>query len=287
MNKIVALLAFKDNYIWAIHSLEGSEIVVIDPGDAKPVLQYLKECKLTLSAILITHHHWDHSGGILKLRQHFPDITVYGSKNEKINGVNHPVQEGDKISLPAFDLTMRVLDIPGHTLGHVAYVSDKPALLFCGDTLFSCGCGRVFEGTPEQMVHSLNKLKQLPPQTLMYCGHEYTLANIAFAQLIEPHNKMLMKRLDQVKELRAQGLPSLPVTMAEEQQTNPFLRCDQPDVITAAQNYRDTQDNSAQNYRDTQDKNPRQNYQDSHHSDPAHSDPITIFTLLRQWKNQL
>ncbi len=255
MNKIIAIPAFKDNYIWAIHSLEGSQLVVVDPGSADPVLEYLQTNNLTLSAILVTHHHWDHSGGVVALLKQFPNIQVYGPANEKVEGLTKGVKENDVISLEAHQLELRVIDIPGHTLGHIAFVGSS--LLFCGDTLFSCGCGRIFEGTPNQMYHSLEKIKNLSKNTLVYCGHEYTLANIAFAQTADPHNKALAKRLIDVQNLRAQNLPSLPVSLQMECETNPFLRCEAPEIVNAVQNY----------------------------SHAKLSSSIDIFAQLREWKN--
>lgn len=254
MNNIIALPAFKDNYIWTVHSLDGTEVIVIDPGDPKPVFDYLQKNKLKLRAILVTHHHWDHSGGVRALVDHFNSVEAFGPLKEKVDGITHFLKEGDEIHLPTFP-SFKVLDIPGHTLGHIAFFNEH--MLFCGDTLFSCGCGRVFEGSAEQMVTSLNKLKALPSQTQVYCGHEYTLANIAFAQQVEPHNIMLEKRRIFVEDLRQRGLPSLPVSLAEELATNPFLRCEEKDVIDSVQKY----------------------------AGITLDDPISVFAHLRQWKN--
>lgn len=255
MNKIIAIRAFKDNYIWTIHSLGGSDIVVVDPGDADPVISYLHENNFNLEAILLTHHHWDHSGGILPLVRKYPHIKAYGPKGEKVDGINHFVAEGDEITLPKVNIKLKVIDIPGHTLGHIAFVDKN--MLFCGDTLFSCGCGKIFEGTPEQMFRSLEKIKNLPKSIMIYCGHEYTLSNIAFAQTVDPNNKMLEKKLYFVKKL-AINHPSLPVSLESELQTNPFLRCDNPAIIASVQN----------------------------HCGFQLDNPIAVFTHLRQWKNQ-
>ena len=256
MNNIIALPAFKDNYIWALHSLDGTEVIVVDPVDPKVVFDYLQKNKLKLSAILVTHHHWDHSGGVRALVDHFDSVSAYGPIGEKVDGIKHFVSEGDEIVFPSFQLTLKVLEIPGHTLGHVAYFNED--ILFCGDTLFSCGCGRVFEGTAQQMVTSLNKLKALSPRTMMYCGHEYTLANIHFAQNVEPHNKALKNRRILVEDLRHRDLPSLPISMGEERKTNPFLRCEEPEVIDSVQKY----------------------------AKISLNDPISVFAHLRQWKNE-
>lgn len=224
MNHIVPIKAFKDNYIWVIHNAQ-SEIIVVDPGDPQVVLDYLSQHHLHLQAILLTHHHHDHSGGIVELCRHFPDLLVYGPAAEPVRGVNHRLQENASIHFPSFQLTFQILAIPGHTRGHIAYFA--PHILFCGDTLFSCGCGRLFEGTAAQMYHSLEKLKKLPLDTRIYCGHEYTRQNILFAQSMEPHNPLLQRRLSMVEHLLKQGLPSLPVLLADELAINPFLRCDQ------------------------------------------------------------
>ncbi|MGE3317739.1 MAG: hydroxyacylglutathione hydrolase [Candidatus Berkiella sp.] len=256
MNTIVAIPAFNDNYIWALHSLEGQQIIVVDPGDAAPVLNYLQANKLSLYAILITHHHADHSGGILPLKEHFPDARVFGPTNEFVAGVTDPVTEGNTLSFAPFGLTLSVLDIPGHTKGHIAFYNDE--ILFCGDTLFSCGCGRVFEGTPAQMLSSLEKLKQLPGHTLMYCGHEYTKANIAFAKVVDPANPELAKRLKQAEACLLKSQPTLPISLQSEFLTNPFLRVNTKEIIYAVQK----------------------------HCDLEQNDPVSIFSHLREWKNK-
>ena len=255
MSTIFGIKALKDNYIWAIHGSDNTQVVVVDPGEAKPVLDYLAQSTCTLAGILLTHHHWDHTNGVNELLQHFPTIPVYSSKIDKVPGATHLIQEGDQIVLAGLLYPVSVIAIPGHTLGHVAYLYGNH--LFCGDTLFSCGCGRIFEGTPTQMFYSLQKLKQLPLDTLIYCGHEYTLANIAFAQTIEPTNHLLEQRKHTVKNLRDKQLPSLPVTLDIELQTNPFLRCAEPHIISSAQ----------------------------HHATSKLTTPLEIFTHLREWKN--
>ncbi|MCS5711708.1 hydroxyacylglutathione hydrolase [Candidatus Berkiella aquae] len=256
MNNIIAIPAFKDNYIWAIHSLEGNKIIVVDPGDASPVLDYLQANKLSLHAILITHHHFDHSGGIKALQAQFPNIAVYGSKNEFTEGVTSTIEEGSQLYFPEFNLTLNVLDIPGHTKGHIAYYNEE--ILFCGDTLFSCGCGKIFEGTPSQMLQSLEKLKQLSAETMMYCGHEYTKANIAFAQTVDPTNAALAQRLAEVLKCEAQGRPTLPTKLKNEFACNPFLRVNTQEIILAVQK----------------------------HWNFEAIDPVTLFSHLREWKNQ-
>lgn len=233
MTKITALKALEDNYVWAIHGTDASHIIVIDPGEASPVLTYLKENNLTLDGILLTHHHWDHTNGVKILVKHFPNIPVYGSETDKVKGITKFIKEGDEIIFENLNSPIQILEIPGHTLGHVAYIYDNA--LFCGDTLFSAGMGKIFEGTAAQMHHSLEKLKKLPSDTLIYCAHEYTLANIKFAQMIDPKNKVLENRKLEVENLRKNHLPSLPVPLSTELQTNPFLRCEDADVLNALQ----------------------------------------------------
>jgi hydroxyacylglutathione hydrolase len=229
MYDIIPIPAFSDNYIWILHA--QGQAAVVDPGDAEPVLSYLEACGLQLHAILVTHHHSDHIGGVEKL-QAKTGAHVYAPAREKYTFAHQPVQQGDQISLPFLPLTLDVIDVPGHTLGHVAYYGAK--LLFCGDTLFSAGCGRLFEGTPAQMLESLNKLAALPADTALYCTHEYTEHNLKFARQLDPVNKALLARQIQVSSLRQQALPSLPSTLAIERDTNPFLRCETPAIQQAA-----------------------------------------------------
>ena len=197
--------------------------MVVDPGDAGPVFQLLEQSGLTLEAILITHHCHDHIDGVVELISKYP-VPVYAPAKEFYDFPHTPVADGDLITLAALDLKLTVMEVPGHTLGHVAYYSQP--LLFCGDTLFSCGCGRLHEGTAEQMHQSLQRLAQLPADTLVYCAHEYTLNNLAFALELEPDNLALQKRQQEVIELRTADKPSLPTTIGLELATNPFLRCD-------------------------------------------------------------
>jgi hydroxyacylglutathione hydrolase len=232
--KTIAVPAFKDNYVWLVINRENKFSIVIDPGDAAPVLHALKEDQARLAAILITHHHKDHSGGIQGILQHHI-VPVFGPANEEVNGVTHLVQDQQAIAIEAATLNFQVLSIPGHTRGHIAYYGHD--MLFCGDTLFTGGCGRLFEGTAEQMYASLMKLAALPDTTKVYCGHEYTEANLRFAQAVEPNNKFLLERIERVKILRAQNLPTVPSTILEEKQTNPFLRCEVVEVITAAEQH--------------------------------------------------
>jgi hydroxyacylglutathione hydrolase len=232
MLDIVPIPAFTDNYIWTLiapTSVDGvRRCVVVDPGDAAPVQAYLAAHTLELAAILVTHHHADHIGGIAELTT-ARDIPVYGPRSEAIVGVNHPLVEGDLVTLEALgDVGLRVIEIPGHTAGHIAFVADD--FVLCGDTLFAGGCGRLFEGTPAQMLASLRRLAALPEATGVYCTHEYTLSNLRFALTVEPENTALVERSFDERATRDRGEPTLPSTIAKERMTNPFLRCDQPAV---------------------------------------------------------
>jgi len=220
--EVQPISALKDNYIWVLVNKKNKTAIVVDPGEAPPVLEFLQKNDLSLLAIFITHHHWDHTNGIEEILN-FKKVPVYGSANEKITHLTHPLRELDIVSVPEFPLDFQVLEIPGHTVGHIAYYS--PGMLFCGDTLFSAGCGRLFEGTAEQMFISLQKLAALPDDTKVYCAHEYTLNNLRFAASVEANNQEIMNRISFVTALRDKNLPSLPSTMKEEKETNPFLRC--------------------------------------------------------------
>jgi len=227
--EVLPLPAFNDNYLWLIHN--GRDAVVVDPGDALVVERALAALNLKLAAILVTHHHADHIGGVVALKAQF-DIPVYGPRAEagKIEGLTHLLDDTDRVSIDALNLHFDVLAVPGHTLGHVAYYSARQDWLFCGDTLFAVGCGRLFEGTPAQMYASLQKLAQLPPQTHVFCAHEYTLSNLAFAHAVEPGNSAIAAEIERVKDLRAQRQPSVPSTISRERAINPFLRCDQTET---------------------------------------------------------
>ena len=229
---VLAVPAFNDNYLWLIH--DGRHAAVVDPGDAKPILAALAEHDLTLIAILLTHHHADHVGGVPALLAH-GRVPVFGPRHEDIAGVTDALGEGDAVHLPALDLTLTVLDVPGHTRGHIAYQSDEHGWLFCGDTLFAGGCGRLFEGTPAQMASSLDKLSALPGTTLVFCAHEYTLSNLRFALAVEPGNLALQKRYVLEQEKRAQNLATVPSNVDLERATNPFLRWRQPEIVRALQ----------------------------------------------------
>ena len=255
MLKLIPSPAFADNYIWVLH--DGQRALVVDPGDAAPVLQMLADHALQLESILVTHHHADHTGGVDALRI-ATGAKVYGPASEHIPGPYLPLREGD--IAPAMGLDFQVLDVPGHTAGHIAFyapdMNGRP-LLFCGDTLFSGGCGRLFEGTPAQMLASLDKLAALPTQTCVCCTHEYTLGNLRFALAVEPGNADLVVYHAACVKLRNGDQPTLPSSIAQELLINPFLRSRQAAVRAAALRF-----------------------------DPAARDDISVFAALRQWKNQ-
>ena len=227
---VLCIPAFRDNYIWLIHN--GTQAVVVDPGEAAPVLTALGKHGLALAAIVLTHRHDDHIGGVAALLQQFA-VPVFGPRNEKepIAGVTHLVAEGDTVTVPALPLRLKVLDTPGHTIGHIAYFAEAQRWLFCGDTLFAGGCGRLFEGSPQQMTESLAKFTALPDSTLVYCAHEYTLSNLQFALAVEPGNAALKARLADEQAKREKGQPTVPSTMALEKATNPFLRYRESAII--------------------------------------------------------
>jgi hydroxyacylglutathione hydrolase len=252
--RVLAVPAFNDNYLWLIHN--GVHAAVVDPGDAEPILAALSRHRLTLAAILLTHHHADHVGGVPQLLQH-TKVPVYGPRNEAIASVTVPLSEGERVVLPELPLQLSVLDVPGHTRGHIAYVAAEQGWLFCGDTLFAAGCGRLFEGTPAQMMASLGKLSALPPDTQVYCAHEYTMANLRFAQAVEPGNPALRQRIADEQAKRDRGQPTVPSSIGLELQTNPFLRYNEASVT---QTLRDNGRLDA----------------------PA---PVAAFAALREWKN--
>ena len=220
--------AFNDNYIWMLRQGEEKSVGIVDPGDARPVLERLARDALQLDTILITHHHPDHTGGIEQLLEAFPNANVIGPHSSRIASLKQRCGDGDTVS--ALGLDFEVLEIPGHTLDHIAFYLPPCAALeqgavFCGDTLFAGGCGRIFEGDPAMMHKSLAKLEGLPAATLVFCAHEYTLANLGFALAAEPDNIDLQERLATTRAMRAANRPSLPSTIALERRTNPFLRC--------------------------------------------------------------
>jgi hydroxyacylglutathione hydrolase len=254
MLTVLNVPAFQDNYLWVIH--DGSHAVVVDPGDARPVLAALSAHGLSLHAILLTHHHADHVGGVPELLQHFP-VPVYGPHGESIAQITHPLGEGDKLTIPELELTLSVLEVPGHTRGHIAYFAAAQPWLFCGDTLFAGGCGRLFEGTPEQMVNSLGKLASLPDSTEVYCAHEYTLSNLRFALEVDPGNEELHTRYAVEQAKRDQGLPTIPTSIGLEKMSNPFLRFRRPEIAERL-------------------------ISSGHLSS---REPIAVFAALREWKN--
>jgi hydroxyacylglutathione hydrolase len=244
--------AFQDNYVWTLRL--GNNAAVVDPGEAGPVLAYLRAHKLNLTAILNTHHHADHVGGNAELLEHYP-VPVYGPYDDRIPTVSDRVREGDKFTLPGFAIEFQVFEIPAHTRTHIAFYGD--GMLFCGDTLFACGCGRLFEGTPAQMHASLAKLAQLPGTARVYCGHEYTLSNIKFARAVEADNVELAAWEKTAAALRAKDEPTLPSTLERELRANPFMRCEEPGVIAAA----------------------------CRHAGRPLADPVSVLGALREWKN--
>ncbi|HQU49970.1 MAG TPA: hydroxyacylglutathione hydrolase [Casimicrobiaceae bacterium] len=258
MPQIIPLPAFTDNYVWAIR--EGDRAAVVDPGDAVPVRDWLRREGVALAAILVTHHHRDHTGGIVDLLRDAP-VPVIGPAREAIPGRTRAVAEGDRFDLPGIGLPLEVLDIPGHTAGHVAFFGRGAAwggpIVFCGDTLFAGGCGRVFEGTPREMWASLCALAALPGDTRVCCGHEYTLANLRFASAVEPGHPEIVERAARESAKRARGLPTLPSTIAEERATNPFLRAREPRVRAIAE---------------------------ARSGHPL-ADDAAVFAALREWKN--
>ena len=235
MPLITPIPAFDDNYIWLIRDPGGDVAAVVDPGDEDPVLETLKREGLTLGAILITHKHGDHVGGVMDLRRAFPDAPVYGPAGEPIRGITYPLKAGDLVRPPGIDVEYRVMDVPGHTEGHIAY--HGAGELFCGDTLFAAGCGRVFSGTHRQLHDSLQSIAALPPDTLVYCAHEYTLANLGFARWVEPESSSVINRLRDAEAMRARGEPTVPSSLALELETNPFLRTAERQVVEMAERF--------------------------------------------------
>lgn len=234
MLRIDAIPAFDDNYIWLIKDENLRHAAIVDPGDAAPVLAHLQQHNVTPVAILITHHHADHTGGIQDLLAEY-EMPVYGPAHERIPALTHPLSEGDVVTLDELGARFQVFEAPGHTRGHILYYGH--GLLFCGDTLFAGGCGRIFEGTPEQMYNSLRKIEALPDETLVYCAHEYTEANLKFARVAEPGNTDLMQRIEETRSLRERGLATVPSLLGLEKKTNPFLRSHVAEIIHGAEDF--------------------------------------------------
>ena len=232
MLTLIPLPAFDDNYIWVLH--DDDHAVAVDPGDPAPLIAYLDAHRLTLSAVLITHHHRDHTGGNTLLRQRY-NCAIHAPDNPRIPAVTHVLRDGDTLDLAAPQLRFGILATPGHTLDHISYVGH--GCVFCGDTLFGCGCGKLFEGTPAMMAASLDALLGLPDATRVCCAHEYTLSNIDFAKTIDGTNPALLERERVDRALRAQHRPTLPSTLALERKTNPFLRFHDADMAAFAANY--------------------------------------------------
>ncbi|MGH8111213.1 MAG: hydroxyacylglutathione hydrolase [Rhodanobacteraceae bacterium] len=224
MHSLRALSALRDNYIWTLSDAASGGALVVDPGEAQPVLDVLAREHLKLTAILLTHHHVDHTGGVAELATHFPAAEIIAPHDERIEGATRRVGDGERVDLAAPAARFEVLEVHGHTRSHIAYYGE--GLVFCGDTLFSLGCGRVFEGTPAEMLASLDRLASLPGDTRVCCAHEYTLANAAFARTVEPENAALAKRTAAARELRARNVPTVPAVLDEELAANPFLRVD-------------------------------------------------------------
>ena len=255
MLNIQAVPALIDNYIWLIHSVDSNEVLIVDPGEATPVINVITEQQLTPVAILNTHYHYDHVDGISELVDRY-DLPVFGPPNAFIPRLSQPLSATKKFTVHPNFPDFEVLDIPGHTANHIAYrLSD---MVFCGDTLFAAGCGRLLGGSAGQLFHSLQQLSGLPAETKIYCGHEYTQSNLKFASKIEPDNAAIKHRIESTNKLRAAKQPTLPTTIAEELATNPFLRCDQNEVIQSAQQFTGTE----------------------------LSNPLAVFTALRAWKDR-
>jgi hydroxyacylglutathione hydrolase len=251
-----AVRAFADNYIWLLAAPgDPSRLVAVDPGDAAPVLAELQRSGASLAAILLTHHHPDHVGGVPELKRHW-DVPVLGPEDERIAQRTRSLRDGERCELPDLGLSFEILAVPGHTVSHIALWGH--GALFCGDTLFSAGCGRIFEGTPAQMNASLERLAHLPPETRVYCGHEYTAANLRFALKVDPSNEAALDYQAEVQSLCAQDRPSLPSTIGRERQVNPFLRCSESTVVNAAEQ----------------------------HAGRSLEDTAAVFGVLRAWKDQ-
>lgn len=230
MLQVKPIQAFKDNYIWAIINSDNHHCAIVDPGDAEPVIRFLTEHNLTLSAILITHHHWDHTNGVEKLCSITPKLPVYGPINSPFAGITAPLSTSTACIVSELGINFTILATPGHTLDHICYYEPQQDWLFCGDTLFSAGCGRLFEGTAKQMFQSMNQLSQLPDNTAVYCTHEYTQSNLTFALAIEPHNIALQQHSKKINSLRLLNNVSLPSSIGLEKQINPFMRSTEPHI---------------------------------------------------------
>ena len=248
--------AFDDNYIWLLRAPGDERVAVVDPGDADPVVQRLRQDGLRLACVLITHHHYDHVGGLAELAAVWPDLLITGPADPRIRGLTRTVGEGDRVAPPGLGVEFEVLAVPGHTATHIAYLGG--GALFCGDTLFAAGCGRVFDGTFEQLAASLRRIAALPVETRCYCAHEYTQANLGFADWVEPQSPALAERRARAETLRAAGKPTVPSVLADELATNPFLRTGEPAVAAAAERF----------------------------AGRRLDDDTAVFTALRRWKDE-
>lgn len=257
--KVSMIKAFSDNYIWAISSNTSQNMALVDPGDASVCIEFIEQQQLQLSSILITHHHADHVGGINTLVEYCKNkqwpLTIYGPESESIPHCDVALNDSHTVKLADLGFEFSIIDLPGHTSGHIAYLSQDN--LFCGDTLFSGGCGRLFEGTPSQMLSSLEKLSALPERTHVYCAHEYTQANLNFALTVEPGNSELVHYYNQVLQKREQGIATIPTSIMLEKKINPFLRCHEPSLMTSASEY----------------------------SEVKVEDKLKAFTIIRAWKD--
>ena len=254
--EIITIPCLSDNFAYLLICPKFNYAAVVDPSESLPVLDVIRTRKIKLSCILNTHHHWDHVGGIAGLINEF-GIPVYTPKNETVRGSTNPVSEGDIINFSELGLNIRILDVPGHTSGAIAYYTEK--MLFSGDTLFTAGCGRLFEGSPTEMYHSLSKIKKLSNDVLVYCGHEYTVSNLEFASTVEKNNQSIQKRLSMALQTRKLGQPTVPTSLEIEKQTNPFLRCEEESVINAA----------------------------SERAGRILDNPIEVFATIRSWKDSI
>jgi len=257
MFTVTPIPAFNDNYIWALtHEDSPGLAVVVDPGDAAPVKAWLEQEQLKLASILITHHHNDHTGGACELAELF-NAPVYGPEHSPFNGITHTLQQGQQIEV--LGLTLSIQAVPGHTRDHISYFqAEHTPQLFCGDTLFLAGCGRLFEGTARQMLDAMHYFASLPDATLVYCTHEYSLANLGFAAHVEPENTAIRDTRERCHQLRDAGKPTLPSTIALEKSINPFMRTAAPEVAAAAEQF----------------------------SGNALDSEVEILAALREWKNQ-
>ncbi|WP_415894249.1 hydroxyacylglutathione hydrolase [Neptuniibacter sp. PT8_73] len=256
MFSVTPIPAFSDNYIWLLKLPDSQKVAVVDPGDAAPVIAYLNDNSLELDSILITHHHYDHTDGVKELTDRY-QVPVYGPHNSPFSGITNPLKENDTLDLWGQKLVIK--EIPGHTLDHISYFSStEQPQLFCGDTLFLAGCGRLFEGTPQQMLAAMNHFHSLPDNTEVYCTHEYSLANLAFAEAVEPDNADVKDAINQCTSLRNSDRPTLPSSIAQEKRINPFMRSDQTSVISAAKQF-------------------------THQTE---LDQEAVFAAIREWKNQ-